>query len=174
MKALLLMVGLYASAAFAAPFTAHVATDVGAQQWSYTIYNDSGIAENIWIANFTLLVGTSVVVVGVPSGWDYLTDGVTYVTWFNADVDPPYSNDIAPGAALGGFVISSTSAQSLLSAADIGTWDHTLDQPEQTFSSFVLSPVSDVPEPSTALCVSIILIVIAFFRSRQQVGCASR
>ncbi len=167
MRTMLLLLGMQASAGFAAPFTAHVDVAIGAQQWVYTVHNDSSVGDNIWISNFTLVVGASVVVAGVPGGWDYLTDGLTYVTWFNADIDPLFPNDIAPGVALGGFVIVSAAEQSLLSAADLGTWNHTLDQPEQSFSSLALSPLSGVPEPSTTVCVALALGGIVLLRSRR-------
>ena len=156
----LLVLLLVSGSAVAGPIlTSHVDVSVGLPVWSYTVFNDEPADSPNFVTTFNLAVNAPIVVTGTPTGWDFLTDGSSFVFWFNADPSFPYPNDIAPAGSLGGFAVTSDAAgSSELLRYDLSAWDHTLDQPGPTVSGTVLAPSTSAPtstpEPGTLWLLS--------------------
>jgi hypothetical protein len=149
----------------------HASVSVSGDSWTYTLFNDEPAGSNNWLSTFTLYLNSPIAVTATPSGWDFSSDGVSFVSWFNIDLDPPFPHDIAPGASLAGFAISAPNSISQPGTYDLISWDHTLDLPGPAGSGTVLVPVSvevgSVPEPSSAsLLVSAIAGLFAIRRLR--------
>src|SRR5581483_12468693 len=70
--------------------------DITGETWSYTLSNNEPAGSNNWLTSFNLYINTLVTVTGAPFGWDYFTDGASFVSWFNTDLDPPFPDDVAP------------------------------------------------------------------------------
>jgi hypothetical protein len=156
-----------------ADLLATVSVSPGPTTWSYLISNDEPGNSSNFISSFTLSVNAPVTVIGTPTGWDFSTDGSTFVSWFNLDASLPYPHDVAPGKSLGGFSLTSTGLFSDLLGYGLTGWDHSLDQPGPDAVGVVLSPsvsppVSSVPEPSFASIVTILAALVILFRSSQK------
>ena len=133
-----------------------VSGTVGPPSWSYTLSNDESANSANYITSFNLSVSAPVTVTSTPAGWDYQTDNLTYVYWFNTDPTLPYPNDIAPGASLGGFTIQSAATLSTMHDFGLSGWDHSADAPGPTFQGLVLAPsVAATPAPSALVTVLI-------------------
>ena len=83
------------------------------------------------------------------------------ITWWSNDS----STDLAPGASLGGFSISSPGASNVLGNADVNSWDHNAE-----CSGAKLGDHSggdsfrrQVPEPWTGSTVGLSLLVGSFW-----------
>jgi hypothetical protein len=141
----------------------------GPPVWSYTLFNNEPANSPNFITAFTLSVAAPIAVTGTPTGWDFLTDDLTFVQWFNTDLALPYLHDIAPGTSLGGFSVSSTAVSSQLLSYGLSGWDHTADAPGPGASGNALAPSeasSSVPEPSTAYFLSYSILAMAVLRHR--------
>src|SRR5688572_4615212 len=99
---LLAVLALYAQPVGAQTLSSHVDVSSGPPTWSYTVFNDEPAGSEDHIKFFALDVQAPITVTGTPAGWNFDTDGMTFVLWFNEDPAPPYPNDIAPGTSLGG------------------------------------------------------------------------
>jgi hypothetical protein len=118
--------------------------------WSYTLFNDEIQGSTNYLSTFTLTINAPVTITGSPDGWNFTTDNMTYVYWFNQDATLPYPHDIAPGASLGGFTLSSILGVSQAASATITAWDHLADAPGPSVSKSTLSPYApsaSTPEP---------------------------
>lgn len=133
-----------------ADLIANVAVTPGPPIWSYTLFNDEPSSSPEFITSFSLTVNAPITVTGTPAGWDVSTDGDTFVSWFNTDPALPYPHDIAPGASLSGFSISSTTASSQLLSYGLSAWDHTLDQLGPSAVSTISAPSVAATVPETA------------------------
>src|SRR5262249_38069832 len=109
--------------------------------WSYTIFNDEPANSAAFLAGFSLTIDAPVIVTGAPAGWDFSTDGISSVFWFNTDPALPYPHDVQPGSSLSGFSVSSPGAISEILDGEVVSWDHTLDAPGSISAGLaVLSP----------------------------------
>jgi hypothetical protein len=150
-KMLGLLVLMLSARLLKADLIADVTVTAGPPVWSYTLINNELLDSPNFITSFSLTVDAPIIVTGTPTGWDFSTDDATYVFWYNTDPALPYPHDVAPGASLGGFSISSTATSSELLSYGLSGWDHSLDQPGPTVAGTVLSPSSSatVPEPNS-------------------------
>lgn len=151
-----------------ADLIADVMAAAGPPVWSYTLLNNEAANSPNFISSFSLAVNAPITVTSTPIGWDFNTDGDTFVFWFNTDAALPYPHDVAPGAFLSGFSLSSTTTTSALLSFGLSGWDHTLDQPGPTTAGTVLSPsmVSNVAETRSLVLVGIGLIGFLLARWR--------
>ena len=144
---------MFSSRLLLAGLIADVTVAAGPPVWSYTLFNNELADSPNFISSFSLAVNAPITVTGTPTGWDFSTDNSTFVFWFNADPVLPYPNDVAPGASLGDFSLSSTATSSELLSYGLTGWDHTLDEPGPTVSGSVLAPSdsapTSTPEPGT-------------------------
>lgn len=150
---------------------AHIDSMAGPPVWSYTLFNDEPTISPDYITSFSLSVDAPIEVTSSPTGWDFQTDNITYVQWFNTDQGLPYPHDIAPGTSMGGFSILSISASSQQSTFGLESWDHVVDAPGFTSDGMIAAPIgaTTVPEPGLlALFVSALLSCsgLAFVRHR--------
>src|ERR1035441_10862708 len=123
---------------FAGPILeAHGAVSTGPTVWTYTVFNDQAPGDPNYISSFVLEVAAPVFAITAPDGWISITDNISYVQWFNTDPTLPYPHDIAPGASLGGFSLSSTMAFSEMLSYGLSGWDHTLDEPGPSVSGTI-------------------------------------
>lgn len=152
--------------------SAHVDVVTSPLRWTYTVVNDEMSGSPNFVTTFLLAVDAPISVSGTPTGWDFNTDGLSYVFWFNTDLALPYPNDIAPGGFLSGFAITSSVSTSAAERVDLSAWDHVLDEPGPTLTSAVLAPSSSVPstgvpEPVTFWVVAGgVLLIVRSARSR--------
>lgn len=132
----------------------HVNAASDGSTWSYTLFNDEDTRSPNYVTSFSLAVNAPVTVTGTPGGWASDTDGSSYVYWYNTDPVLPYPNDIAPGAMLSGFSVSSPGAHSVFLGDEAVSWDHDQDAPGPIGDNKVLAPstvASRVPEPGASL-----------------------
>jgi len=130
---------------------ARVEVSTSPSHWSYTVFNEEPANSQNFIKFFNLDLAGPVAVSGTPTGWDFDTDGATFVLWFNTDEALPYPNDIAPGTSLGGFELQSTATASTQDFYSLVGWDHSIDDAGlvQIGSTLVPSGGAVVPEPGT-------------------------
>jgi hypothetical protein len=122
----------------------HVVLDRSETNFAYTVFNDEPTNSSVHLYAVYLLVHAPVDISGSPVGWNFNTDHKTYVEWFNV-TDPPYSNDIPPGASLAGFVVKSMLPPQLPYTSEsssyvISTWDHAATNSTPSASGSVESP----------------------------------
>jgi hypothetical protein len=153
--------------ALASTLATHIAANTSGTIWTYTLFNDEPNNSPNYIAVLALALQTNIFNITAPAGWDHTSDNSTFIQWFNTDNQLPYTNDIAPGASLGGFGFESTTTTSALVRADVGSWDHVNDLPGPP-STDVMAPVpsTEGPEPWTFSFVLAGLIVFVCVRSR--------
>ncbi len=165
--AMLLLANLFlAGNARATAIAAHVATSISPGLWSYTIFNDEPLGSPNYLAAFTISVNAPVLVSASPTGWTSFTDNLTFVSWYNTDASLPYPNDVAPGASLSGFGLSSSVPDSALLPATLVAWDHVLDVPGP-FSQDLTADAPSTPEPAT---VSLVAGLVLTFGVRKVAG----
>ncbi len=129
---------------------AHVDADTSVPGvWSYTVFDDEPSGSPNYVTSFNVLLDAAIVVTGTPQGWDVITDDLSYVFWYSADLALPYPDDIAPGNFLDGFSIASTAVVSILSDGTVAAWDHIADAPGPSTDLSVLAPSAETPEPSS-------------------------
>lgn len=150
---------LWGRTAHAQAFQAHAAVAISGQTWSYTLFNDEPSGSPNYGANFALSVSAPFTVTGTPTGWNYTTNNLTYVSWYNADLDYPYPHDIAPGASLGGFSIQSSATSGAQDFYEIRAWDHTADAlgPFSGPATVLVPSTAPVPETTTLRAAFILL-----------------
>lgn len=139
-----------------------VTESVNSSSWDYTVTNDEPSGNGNWITSFTLTVDAPISVTSSPANWDYTTDGDTFVSWFNTDMNPPFPHDIVPGASLSGFDISSLDAVSQPDVYYLSAWDHLEQVAGPVVSGNVNVPVriATTPEPSSAGLMMIVLVLL--------------
>lgn len=119
--------------------------------WSYAVTNNEPPSSPNFLIGFELAIHAQLSSVQAPNGWDYQTDGYNYVYWFSESTSVPYSDDIAPGASLTGFMLSAD-ALSSSSESVIYSWDHLADGPGPISYGAVQAPIAEVsPEPRTEM-----------------------
>jgi hypothetical protein len=128
---------------------ARVEVSTSPSHWSYTLFNEEPANSQNFIKFFSLDLAGPVTVTGTPAGWDFDTDGATFILWFNTDEALPYPNDIAPGTSLGGFELQSTATDSTQELYSLVGWNHSIDDAGlvQFGSTLVPSGAAVVPEP---------------------------
>jgi hypothetical protein len=136
--------------------------------WSYTVFDTEPAGSVNFIYSFDVAVDAPVQVISSPLNWAFDSDNATYVYWYDTD-SAPYPDDIAPGASLGGFVLSSPGSGSDLLGDTLAAWDHSLDQPGASVDSTVSAPVPSLPpslspEPSTGLMVAGCLLLLGSWK----------
>ena len=142
-----LLLPLSTGRSFAQGFSAHTDVNIGSSSWTYTLYNDETIGSPNFITDFTLKVNAPITVFSSPTGWDFQTDGLTYVYWYDTDSSLPYPDDVAPGASLGGFGIDSTVMTSTALSYTLNAWDHSQDAPGPGANGTVFAPNAPAPVP---------------------------
>ena len=100
----------------------------GLRTWSYTIFNDEPPNSPHFINSFVLDVAAPITVTGTPPGWAVFTDGNSNVLWYSVEQQPPHSNDVAPGAFLGGFEIQTREKRSKHAGVGISSWNRSANQ----------------------------------------------
>jgi hypothetical protein len=135
------------SSSVQAQLASHAQVTTNQNNWFYTLFNDEATGSSNYVTSFALNINAPIAVVNAPAGWDFQTDNLSYVYWFNTDPGLPYPHDIVPGASLSGFTFQSTSS-STLSDYILAGWDHAVDAPGPSVTAQILSP-SNVPEPTT-------------------------
>jgi hypothetical protein len=158
--ALLLMMG---SGTATAGLLSNVTVTTGGGNWDYTVVNQEGDTSNNWVSTFDLFFNSAITNVGSPNGWDFITDDVSFIAWFNTDLDPPFPHDIAPGTSLDGFTFTSSDPPQL-GDYDLTSWDHNLNQPGPTAAGSVSVPefVQAVPESGSFTLLLFGLAAAAF------------
>lgn len=119
---------------------ARVESSLRSGHWNYTVYNDEAPASGRALATLSLSVAAPVAVTGIPAGWAVETDGRTFVLWYAADDAPPYPHQVAPGASLSGFQLTSVRTRSEATPATLTSWLHTSDEAGPVVSDYVLTP----------------------------------
>lgn len=161
----LVLITILSSQLLKADLIANVAATAGPPLWSYTVFNNEQANSPNFISSFSLTVNAPITVTSTPTGWDASTDNATFVFWFNTDLALPYSHDIAPGASLAGFSLSSTTTSSQLLSYGLSGWDHSADQPGPTTAGSVLAPsAAAVPEPATVPLVGLSVLSLIIWR----------
>ncbi len=144
--------------------------------FAYTIFSDEPLSSTYYLSMFSLDVGAPVTVTGSPGGWDYVTDGATYVSWFSTDAELPYPHDVPPGASLSGFRLTSASAAADLLPATLLSWDHEADESGPIAPLDVLSPTAEaaIPDSPTSLlaCIAAVVGSLGFVRRSKNVRAA--
>ena len=140
-----------------AQLAAHVAVAVTQNTWTYTASNDESQGSTSFVSSFAISVSSPIIVTETPLAWNFTTDNISYVFWFNTDTLSPYINDISPGASLGRFSIQALNCRSVLSDYNMQSWDHFVDQQGPNASGMILSPQSEAGEPSAASLVNCLL-----------------
>lgn len=133
--------------------SAHVGMQQLGGMYSYTLVNDEPDTSGNYLNAFHLTVDAAIIVIGTPSGWDFITDGVSYVEWFSTDAVIPYPHDVGPQSMLGGFVIESSVLSTELLPFSIAAWDHVADDAGPGFQDFVTAP--SVPTPGGVFVLSL-------------------
>lgn len=116
----------------------------GVRIWSYTLYNDEPANSPHFINSFILDVAAPITVTGTPSGWAVLTDGNSNVLWYSLEQQPPNSNDIAPGAFLGGFEIQTREKRSKHAAVGIAAWNRSANKAGAVVLNSIRTPSQSV------------------------------
>jgi hypothetical protein len=150
----------------------HATGTQNGSEFSYAIFNDEPVGSPNFLTDFFLEVNAPITVTATPTGWTFDTDGFSFVNWFNTDPALPYPNDVAPGASLSDFAISSSVTGVQDAAYDVLSWDHTQDQQGPTAQGGVISPFGQataVPEPSSisflgAITVSVGGLILGAWR----------
>lgn len=168
---------LLAAVASNGQLAVHVDVNQVGDSWTYTLTDDEPLGSPNYLTSFGLEVSAPVTVIGVPSGWDFITDNASYVYWFDTDASVPYPDDVAPGDTLSGFALQSTGATSSLFSDNIAAWDHSADAPGpsylgETFAPTIAAVATAVPEPNVWI-ISIVGIVTAILYFVRQFGIAS-
>ena len=161
--AVLLVTLILGQAAQAQTLSAHAEVAISGQVYSYTVFNDEALGSPNYSGGFYLSVNAPFTVTGSPNGWNYVTDGTSYVNWNNTDTALPYPHDIAPGTSLSGFTIEA----SVLSLSSPGgyqlySWDHVADAPGPNSNpATILAPgAAPVPESSTFVSLGVGLLFL--------------
>ena len=142
-------------------------------QWAYTLTNNEPVGSPDFIYSFQVLLDAPTQVTGSAPGWAFQTDNQSFVTWTNTDAVLPYPHDVAPGASLGGFLLSSPGSGSDPSSGQAFAWDHVLDmQGPSSIEERVVAPgpeFSVVPEPSmlVPLVLALSLLMVRAYRQRR-------
>jgi hypothetical protein len=147
-------------------------TQPDAYTWSYTVFNTEPSNSVNFIYSFEVEVNAPVQVISSPLNWAFDSDNATYVYWYDTD-SAPYPDDIAPGASLGEFVLSSPGSGSALLGDTLDSWDHSLDQAGPSVDGTVLAPApslppSQSPEPDTGLMLSVCLLLLGGWRRKRK------
>lgn len=119
---------------------ARVESMLRAGHWNYTLVNDEAPDSGRAIATFSLSIAAPVAVTGIPPGWAVETDGRSFVLWYAADDAPPYPHQVAPGASLGGFQLTSTHTRSEATPAALTSWLQSSDEAGPVAADYVLTP----------------------------------
>src|SRR4051794_26696436 len=64
-----------------AQLASHVETTTASGLWNYTLFNDEPLTSPNFVTGFQINVSAPVTVTGTPTGWDFDTDGSTFVLW---------------------------------------------------------------------------------------------
>lgn len=148
-----ILVALSAIRASAQDFLAHLQGVQTGNAFNYTLFNDELTGSPNYAYTFQVLVNAPITVASTPDGWDFETDGATFINWFTVFSGPPYPNDVAPGESLGGFQIVSGIITSELQNYGVVSWDHNADVDGPSTAGFVISPSQQAlvaaPEPCT-------------------------
>ena len=144
----------------ASVLAANITTDTSvAGVWTYTIFDNEAPGSTNYVDQFTIAINAPITVTAEPNGWTDsigMVNGMMSVT-FSSNGD---STDLAPGASLGGFSISSPGASSVLDNADVNSWDHSTETPGPNSAVIQVETPSDpVPEPWTGSTVGLSLLV---------------
>src|ERR1700722_10807444 len=161
----LCLICLIMSCHLRADLIADVAEETVGTVWSYTLFNNEPANSPNFISSFSLAVNAPITIIDTPAGWDFSTDGATFVFWFNTDVALPYPNDVAPGMSLAGFSLISPGSSSQLLSYGLSGWGHAADQPGPTTGGSVFAPsTSAIPEPASAimLCGGLVLALVRY------------
>ena len=159
----------------AGPLLSHVVADASVPGlWSYTVFNDEppGSPSDVFALN--VQINAPIGSVGVPTGWEYVTDFQTFVLWSNSEPAPPYLHDIRPGGSLSGFTILSPGANSGLNTATVLAWDTRYDMLSDARATLqVSSPQTAVPEPAVTVALGGVLALM-LIRARRVSRLAAR
>ena len=121
--------------------------------WSYAVTNMEPANSPNFLMGFEVGIQVQLSSVEAPNGWDYQTDGYNYVYWFSDSTSLPYSDDIAPGASVTGFVLSADGLSGP-SESVIYSWDHLADGPGPINYGVVDAPITEPsPEPGSEALV---------------------
>ena len=96
-----------------------VSVVVSGNTWNYTLKNSEPSSSTQYVSCISIDLAAPATVSGTPAGWSVDTDNATYVLWVTANP----ANQIAPGASLGGFQLTSSSGSSVATKAVINSWD---------------------------------------------------
>jgi hypothetical protein len=94
----------------------------------YTLYNEEPLVSSTFVCTLHMAVGAPITVIQSPEGWDFVTDGSTYVDWITVDGFSPYGHDVAPGATAI-FVIQSDVIETTTESFMASSWNHAMDTP---------------------------------------------
>lgn len=139
------------NAAFAQLLT-HVDGVQNGTLFTYTVFNDEPAGSTLFITTFSLSPNAPFTVISSPAGWDYQTDNISQIDWYNTDPVLPYPHDIAPGSSVSFVIQSNTTATELLGDG-VTSWDHGSDSGGPSYQGNVIVPsttgISSVPESSS-------------------------
>jgi len=111
---------------FAGELAANLEARVNQLLYSFTVSNAEPSDNPDFINTLNLQITVPFTVIGTPPGWDMRTDNSTFVLWFATD----HSHEIAPGAALSGFKIQSSSVVPGPIPFSLTAWNHATNAPE--------------------------------------------
>jgi hypothetical protein len=106
----------------------------------YTVFNEESEGSDRYINIVTLDVNAPFEVISSPQGWEFKTDNYSYVTWFSGDTVEPFTNDIAPGSSLEGFVLGSAVATREELPYAVMSWKHGTTQSGPSVEGEVTAP----------------------------------
>lgn len=138
--------------------------------WSYAVTNNEPSSSTNFLIGFELAIHAQLSSVQAPNGWNYQTDGYNYVYWFSDSTSVPYSDDVAPGALLTGFMLS---ADALSGSAEsvVYSWDHLADEPGPISYGTIDAPIAAAaPEPAGEMLL-IFGICFIFWQTRCKRSC---
>ena len=108
--------------------------------FSYTIYNDEATGSTLLLNSLHLTVRAPFTVAATPEGWTFHTDNSSYIDWFATSSGPPFTNNLAPGASLGGFVLQTTDPSSEELPCALVSWDTSTNVSGPALQLTVASP----------------------------------
>ena len=119
---------------------AYITANQSGTNFSYTVYNDEASRKLFLAQLISSRCPGPFTVAATPDGWTFQTDNATYIDWFATNSSPPFGNDIAPGAFLGGFMLQSHDPSSEALGCTLVSWDSSTNVCGPSLLTAVVAP----------------------------------